>query len=880
VQDEAAGAKRGVGDRLGEGDGGGDDDRGLGPGLAVGAGQRVEGGDPQPDQVRRRRELGLVAGPARGVVADPARGQVGAQRPGEVAGADVVGGDDQRRAVAETLLGVEQRRDQVGPDRGRGAQVDRLAGPDRGREAGESPVAERDVEQWAEQRERRMADRRTATTRLPGVSGSARRPLATVLAVLAALLLLGALVSGYASLALFDAEQFSDRAVAALDDEAVQDQVATRVTDDLVLNANADLVAGRPLIQGAISGIVGGGVFQGLLGAAVRDVHRAVFEQDQNTVALTLADVGSVVSGALQALAPKLSKQFGGQIDVEVTPIETPPWLADLARAADGIKLLFLILLVLGIAIGAGAIWLSPDRRRTALALGVAIAIIGVVAAVGLGIGRALTLRGVDDPDTRDAIDAIWGVFLDDLRTGLYLFAGCGTVIAAAASSLLRPVDIGAPLRDAGALIARIPERPALRVLRALVLIAAGIAIIVLREQALALFAVAAGLYVAYAGVSELMRMTMATDQAEIEAGERGGRRTLTATAIVAAAIMVAGTVFVGLGGASAPSLEVETEGCNGSQALCDQPLDQVAFATSHNAMSAVTNKGFLFAMQERGFADQLRDGVRGLLIDAHYGQPTEEGTIKTDLSDLSGSERKEYEQALGSAALDAALRIRDRAVASPTAGPRGVYLCHRFCELGAVPILDTLRLYRDFLAVNPDEVLVIVIEDYVAPEDIEAAVRESGLIDYVYKGPVGSPWPTLQEMIDSGGRALIMAEKDAGEIPWYHEAYDDGLVQETPFRFTRPEQLIEPRNLDASCEPNRGSADATLFLINHWIDTTPAPRPSNAKLVNARKVLLRRVRRCERQRGLTAGLIAVDFYRQGDLFGVVDELNAARTGG
>ena len=55
----------------------------------------------------------------------------------------------------------------------------------------------------------------------------------------------------------------------------------------------------------------------------------------------------------------------------------------------------------------------------------------------------------------------------------------------------------------------------------------------------------------------------------------------------------------------------------------------------THNAMSAVTNKDWLFGQQDAGFVDQLQDGVRGLLIDAHYGQPTESGAVKTDLSEL-----------------------------------------------------------------------------------------------------------------------------------------------------------------------------------------------------------------------------------------------------
>ena len=64
------------------------------------------------------------------------------------------------------------------------------------------------------------------------------------------------------------------------------------------------------------------------------------------------------------------------------------------------------------------------------------------------------------------------------------------------------------------------------------------------------------------------------------------------------------------------------------------------------------------------------------------------------------------------------------------------------------------------------------------------------------------------------------------------------------------------------------------MFLINHWIDTSPAPKPSNAAIVNARDALLTRIHHCEEQRDLTANLIAVDFYKEGDVFGAVAALN------
>ena len=68
-------------------------------------------------------------------------------------------------------------------------------------------------------------------------------------------------------------------------------------------------------------------------------------------------------------------------------------------------------------------------------------------------------------------------------------------------------------------------------------------------------------------------------------------------------------------------------------------------------------------------------------------------------------------------------MRIRERLVGPPD-GPRGLYLCHGFCELGAEPLVPWLRTLRDFLAANPREVVLLVIEDYVPPERDGGGVR------------------------------------------------------------------------------------------------------------------------------------------------------------
>ena len=73
---------------------------------------------------------------------------------------------------------------------------------------------------------------------------------------------------------------------------------------------------------------------------------------------------------------------------------------------------------------------------------------------------------------------------------------------------------------------------------------------------------------------------------------------------------------------------------------------------------------------------------------------------------------------------------------------------------------------------------------------------------------------------------------------------------------------------------PNRGPDKAPLFLVNHWISTDPIPLPSDARRVNAYGPLLNRMRTCQKIRGHLPNLVAVNFYKQGDVFRVVNTLN------
>jgi hypothetical protein len=96
--------------------------------------------------------------------------------------------------------------------------------------------------------------------------------------------------------------------------------------------------------------------------------------------------------------------------------------------------------------------------------------------------------------------------------------------------------------------------------------------------------------------------------------------------------------------------------------------------------------------------------------------------------------------------------------------------------------------------------------------------------------------------------------------------------MQETPYRFASAAALAAPQ----SCRPNRGGTQGSLFLVNHWVDTSPAPRPSIAREVNARAFLGERLDRCRRERNLLPTVVAVDFYREGHALDTVANLDGA----
>ena len=161
--------------------------------------------------------------------------------------------------------------------------------------------------------------------------------------------------------------------------------------------------------------------------------------------------------------------------------------------------------------------------------------------------------------------------------------------------------------------------------------------------------------------------------------------------------------------------------------------------------------------------------------------------------------------------------------------GERRVYLCHAYCEMGATEAAAAFRRIHDYLRENPNEVIVLVLEDHVDAADAIQALERGGLARRALVWSPGDPLPTLGQMIEQRRNVVVLAENEGGAAPWYLPAFD--VLQETPFRFETAG--------DFSCGTGRGSPDNPLLLVNHWLTIDP-PNSGAAAEVNAADVLPR----------------------------------------
>lgn len=716
------------------------------------------------------------------------------------------------------------------------------------------------------------------------------------LMALGALLLALGLVAGIANRNLLDGERFAQHADAIRQDHAVARQLGGLISA-AVIDAQPNLIAVRPLLQAAATTMVESDAFSPIVRSAVRSLHESLTGRDAD-IAIRVTDIATVIAAILPSVAPGIAVDL--PLDFSVT-IERVGEHSAVQRAVRLIGLSDLLswLLPLLSAVCFLLGWaMARDRPRAVVRAGLGIA--GAGALIGLGaLAWSIAASVADSGTLHGAVliaawhqfdGALWGIAALTLAGGLLLSAAASgrlqdmrSVVAEGWARLSGRSGGRAQLLARGAACAVVGAglvlRPALTigVLGAL----AGVLLLLIGvgDAAAAIGARARGAsrqegHGAAGGPADQTasepvdgRPTQTSGPASPDPERRRRRRIASAIGFGAVALIVAVIVVdaspadVGFALARPQS----GDACNGHRELCDRPYNDVAYPATHNSMAAADAPGWFIPEQPTGLIGQLDDGMRMLLIDTYYGQQTERSGIVSTAPQSYAAALADTEANFGPEVVASALRLRDGIVSRPV-GPVRPYMCHGLCEIGSTEWAPEMGRVKAWLDAHPREVVSFFIEDSVSAADTADVFRRAGLLPYVHTQEPGQPWPTLGQMIDSGRRVVVFMQRESGGAanPWLMQGFD--WVQDTPYS--------NPTAASLSCELNRGGADHPLLLLNYWLSNNFLSLVSDARTINAYPVMQPYVSACELERGQIPNFVAVNYYNEGALLRVVDELN------
>jgi hypothetical protein len=717
---------------------------------------------------------------------------------------------------------------------------------------------------------------------------SGRRVAAGLCAALSMIALAAGAILLYLRVELLDEDGFADRAVEAVRDPQVRSTLADRIVS-AAIEVEPDLLSARPLLASAARSAIDTPAFEELVRAAAVNSHRLLFDEEEPTVAVDIADAAELIVPAVRSVDPELAEELPERLEAPLATLDRRAFASDTIEFAEQVRFLAIVLPLLGVALLGAAVLLSDHRglalRRAPLAVAAAAGL--VLLALALAEPDATRrVQGLTLGQANEAIDDAWDALLGPLRT-----AALATAIVAVGIALLVSPRAGRVLAPLGALarsLSATPRGRPLRGLRGIGLLAAGALVVTADSDVVQAAGLVLGAVLVAWGSADLIGAVAGPvpDRRAARRGLAAGRPGATgAGGLVTSGSRPAGGALPGprvaaalalllAGGAAAAVILGDRDGeelgasgaaerpdtCNGSPELCERRLNEVVFPGTHNSMSAADEPGWLFANQRRSIEAQLDDGIRLFLLDPHWGVPTAGNRVRTDL-EAEGVSRNRVAKALGPEAVRTAERLAGRVGAGSLSGPRQVWLCHSLCELGAIKMSAALELYRGWLDEHPGEILVLLLEPSVPAWAVELQFKRAGLLNRVARLRRDQPLPTLGALLERGRQLVVLGERDTGDLPRYLEAFD--FIQDTP---------LGPR-ATRSCAPSRGDEDSPILMLNHWVDDFP-PRPSANARANSKDQIVARAERCERRRRLPVSLIAVDHYDLGGVVAAAAQLN------
>jgi hypothetical protein len=664
---------------------------------------------------------------------------------------------------------------------------------------------------------------------------------------------------------------FADVVAQSSQKPEVRHYVADQATLRLARTSNF-VSAARPAVTDAIATAIGTPPVEDVIREFAFRAHEQVLRtQERRRVDLDAQQAATTIRSALQTINPSLSKKLPANVlDASATISQNSA--VDTAFQVSKWIWLWIPIGIAGIVLLGVALAKADDRVRAVRTVGMYVAVAG---ALLVGLGGATPVLGAviasNDPGRAQAIAA----FIEVL-TGRLVGVGLALVLIGLCLAFAPGKD-GGDLKDRWrryrAYWSAKRSSPRWRFAGGLAVVALAALVLTQLEELVLTLVQLAAIGAFYVGVILCLRAAgiLVVDH-EIPRIRKRQVVGVFSTMIVAFVLMATLAVSVVAANTSEPTANPDKNGCNGYIELCLQPLNQVVWPASHNAMSS-SSYNFFSAEHTITVGEQLNAGVRFLMLDAYYGYD-DDGLVRTNLA--GGVDRKQLEKERGPEAVDALDRMGALTGTADTSGAKQtVYFCHDFCELGAVKASDVFAEIKDFLDRNLTEVVILDFEDYVQPKDMRAALRDAGLLPrlrIVDRDKLSSTTlldivkPEKKKDTENPRRLIAMAEKHGDPKSWLRPTYD--VYQETPYTFPKIDTF--------SCAPKRGNPDNPLFLINHWLRPDGPPDPSEAAQVNSKKELAARFTKCAERRRILPNALAVDFTEIGDLTKTVNRINGA----
>lgn len=264
---------------------------------------------------------------------------------------------------------------------------------------------------------------------------------------------------------------------------------------------------------------------------------------------------------------------------------------------------------------------------------------------------------------------------------------------------------------------------------------------------------------------------------------------------------------------------------CNGLASNCDLKVDEVLFATLHNAHVDETDA---FPNHESPLEEALVAGYRGVMLDAC----TCDGAVT---------------------------------------------LCHGDCGFGKRDLTEVFTNINTFLDANKNDMLMINFEISVGTPtpseiwDVIGPIIQSKTYTYT-----GGNWPTLKQL-QTDDKQLIFFKHNGvtssvNQIKEFHN-----FAAETPYEFKSVDEVEDTNN---SCGIDRGAQSTKdFYAINNFVanELLGIPSKAGSEEVNEKNFLTQRLADCEAKTGLKTNFINIDFWEYGDVIEVVQEENKAR---